>query len=81
MEAFKTSVSHTATEKADFITMPTLLIVGEIDDIAPLKAQKHLASQLAQSQLVIAPRVGHLIHHEAPDIAAQAIDAFCKSAK
>jgi len=76
MESFKASVSHTATEKADHITAPTLLIVGEIDDIAPLHSQKQLQQKLANSQLVVAPRVGHLIHHEAPDIAAAAIDAF-----
>lgn len=78
MESFKASVSHTATEKADRITTPTLMIVGEIDDIAPLAGQKQLQQKLTDSQLVIAPRVGHLIHHEAPDIAAQAIDAFCQ---
>jgi pimeloyl-ACP methyl ester carboxylesterase len=78
MESFKASVSHTATEKADFIKAPTLLIVGEIDDIAPLKGQAKLAHQLEKSQLVVVPRVGHLIHHEAPDIAAKAIDAFCR---
>lgn len=81
MESFKASISHTATEKADQITTPTLLIVGEIDDIAPLSGQKQLQQKLANSQLIIAPRVGHLIHHEAPDIAAQAIAAFCKSGK
>lgn len=81
MESFKASVSHTAAEKADQIIMPTLLIVGEIDDIAPLRAQKQLHQKLVGSQLVIAPRVGHLVHHEAPDIAAQAIAAFCESSK
>jgi pimeloyl-ACP methyl ester carboxylesterase len=81
MESFKASISHTATEKADTITTPTLMIVGEIDDIAPLNAQKQLHQKLTDSQLVIAPRVGHLIHHEAPDIAARAIAAFCESAK
>jgi len=81
MESFKASVSHTAAEKADQITTPTLLIVGEIDDIAPLSGQKQLEQKLADSQLVVAPKVGHLIHHEAPDIAAQAIAAFCESTK
>jgi pimeloyl-ACP methyl ester carboxylesterase len=78
MESFKASVSHTATEKADKITMPTLMIVGEIDDIAPLSAQKQLHQKIAGSQLVIAPRVGHLVHHEAPAIAAAAIATFAR---
>lgn len=76
MESFKASVSHTALEPADKISTPTLLIVGEVDDIAPLKSQKQLEQKITNSQLVVAPRVGHLIHHEAPDIAAAAIDAF-----
>lgn len=79
LESFKASVSHTATEKAEHIKTPTLLVVGEIDDIAPLKGQARLAHELATSQLVIVPRVGHLIHHEAPDIAAAAIDTFCQN--
>lgn len=78
MESFKASVSYTATEKADQITTPTLLIVGEIDDIAPLSGQKQLQQKLTGSQLIVAPKVGHLIHHEAPDIAAAAIDAFVR---
>lgn len=78
MESFKASVSHTVLEPVDRITTPTLLIAGEIDDIAPLHSQKQLQQKLASSQLVVAPRVGHLIHHEAPDVAAQAIDSFCQ---
>jgi len=81
MESFKASVTHTATEKADRIVTPTLLIVGEIDDIAPLSGQKQLQQKLADSQLIVAPKVGHLIHHEAPDIAARAIAIFCESGK
>lgn len=78
MESFKASVSHTAAEKADRIATPTLMIVGEIDDIAPLSGQKQLQAKIVNSHMVIAPRVGHLVHHEAPDIAAAAIDSFCR---
>lgn len=78
MESFKASVSHTAAEKADRIATSTLMIVGEIDDIAPLSGQKQLQAKIVNSHMVIAPRVGHLVHHEAPDIAAAAIDSFCR---
>ncbi|HEX4662176.1 MAG TPA: alpha/beta hydrolase, partial [Candidatus Saccharimonadales bacterium] len=58
------------------ITIPTLLIVGAIDDIAPLSAQYGLRGQLPTASLVIINNVGHLIHHEAPDQAAATIEKF-----
>lgn len=75
LEAFKASVKHTATQAAERVGVPTLLIAGEIDDIAPLQGQYELQEKL-KAELITVPKVGHLIHHEAPRFAAECIDKF-----
>jgi pimeloyl-ACP methyl ester carboxylesterase len=75
-EAFKASVEHTATEYAPHIHKLTLLIAGDIDDIAPLSGQYTLEKTLPNARLIIIPGVGHLIHHEAPQQAATEIQKF-----
>lgn len=75
-EAFRTSVSHDVREAADAITLPTLLIAGEHDDITALPKQRLLATAIKDAHLVVIPRVGHLIHYETAPEAAKAIKNF-----
>lgn len=75
-EAFVTSVSHDVREFAPRITQPTLLIAAEKDDITPIEAERHLATLFADAELVEIPDVGHLIHYETPEAAADAIRGF-----
>jgi pimeloyl-ACP methyl ester carboxylesterase len=79
LEAFDASISHTATEYAPDIHIPTLLIAGAIDDVAPLKGEFELERQLPDARLVVIQDVGHLIHREAPKEAAEAIREFMES--
>lgn len=65
LQAFRASVSHTVVEYAPALTMPTLLIVGERDDITPLAKQLDLDHRLADARLRIIPGTGHLVHYEA----------------
>lgn len=75
-EAFTTSVSHDVCEIAAQLTVPTLLIAGEKDDITSLDKQKELHAALPGSKLIVIPQVGHLIHYETAREAAQAIKNF-----
>lgn len=75
-EAFRASVSHDVSQIASSITVPTLLIAGEEDDITPLEKQKLLASKNSRIQLEVIPGVGHLIHYEKPAEAATLIKRF-----
>lgn len=73
LEAFKASVSHTVADFGAAFTMPTLIVAGDRDDIAPLTAQVALRHRLTDAELRIIPGVGHLVHYEAPvDAAAYA---------
>lgn len=75
-ETFEASVSHTVGDYADRLRMPTLLIAGDSDEIAPLPGQRALAEQLPDAELVVLPDVGHLVHYETPAAAAAAIERF-----
>lgn len=75
-ESFRASVSHTVTDVAERITVPTLLIAGDKDDIAPLKGQHALMARLQDGTLDVIQGVGHLVHYETPVQAARAIEKF-----
>jgi pimeloyl-ACP methyl ester carboxylesterase len=76
LEAFDASIEHTVAEFAFDIHMPTLLIAGAIDDIAPLKSQFELERLFPDARLLVIQNVGHLIHREAPKEAVEAIREF-----
>lgn len=75
-EAFVASVSHDVREFAPRIAVPTLLIAAQQDDITPIEAERHLATLFPNAELVEIPGVGHLIHYETPEPAAEAIRRF-----
>lgn len=75
-EAYLGSISSTVRDRAEHLTMPTLLIAGANDDLAPLRAQHELHALLPEAQLAIVDEVGHLIHYEKPAEAAEAITQF-----
>jgi pimeloyl-ACP methyl ester carboxylesterase len=75
-EGYEASVSTNVIAVAPQLTMPTLLVVGAQDNIAPLEGQRRLAELLPNGRLVILEGVGHLVHYEKPAEAAEAIAAF-----
>lgn len=78
-EGYEASVSTNVIAVADKLSMPTLLIAGELDKIAPLDAQRRLVRLLPDGELVIIDHVGHLIHYEKPVEAATAIRRFLET--
>jgi pimeloyl-ACP methyl ester carboxylesterase len=75
-EGFDASLSTDVTQAASGITVPTLLIAGGEDMIAPLAGQHELVGLLPDARLVVLDGVGHLIHYERPAEAAEEIAAF-----
>ena len=76
LEAFTASVSHDVSEYAAAVTVPTLLIAADRDDITPLAAQHRLVTVFPQAELTVIADVGHLIHYEKPAEAAAAVARF-----
>lgn len=78
-DGFVTSVSHSVRDVAPMITVDTLLIAGDKDDITPLAKQKELQQLFPHATLVVIDSVGHLTHYETPVEVAEAVQAFIKS--
>ena len=76
VEAFEASVSRDVSNFAATLTLPTLLVAAELDEITPVAAHHELIAVLPDATLTILRGVGHLIHYEAPELAAEAITAF-----
>lgn len=73
LESFKASVSNDVSEFAPMINIPVLLIGADRDDITSVEAQHQLESRFPDAELVMIEGVGHLVHYEAPEQAADAI--------
>ncbi|MDO4919429.1 alpha/beta fold hydrolase [Kocuria sp.] len=78
-QAYDASISRTVAEVAMNLSMPTLLLVGELDDLGSVESQRTMASWVRSHRLEIIPGVGHLIHYEAPLTAAALIEDFLES--
>ena len=76
LEAFGASIAHTVAESASRVTVPTLLVAGERDDIAPVAAQRALVARFPDARLVVLNGTGHLTHYERPAEVAAAITEF-----
>ncbi|MDP3085842.1 MAG: alpha/beta hydrolase [Rubrivivax sp.] len=62
------------------LSLPTLLIHGERDRIAPLQGSRELAERLARAELHVLPGLGHVPIVTAPAQVAALIDEFGKRA-
>lgn len=58
------------------LTLPTLVLWGEDDQLLPLDMGKIYAGNIAGSQAVYFPHVGHLPQEEAPEKSAAVVAAF-----
>lgn len=76
VEAFDASISADVRSVASAITIPTLLVAAERDDITPVAAQYELQRVFPDARLRVLAGVGHLIHYEVPELAAEAIRDF-----
>jgi pimeloyl-ACP methyl ester carboxylesterase len=76
LEAFRASVGADVSEFATRITVPTLLVAADRDDITPVLEEVRLQHLFPQASLKIIAGVGHLIHYEKPREAAAYIARF-----
>lgn len=75
-EAFKASIDNNVRDFARDVTVPTLLIAGDLDDITSLSKQKELVKLFPHAVLEVIHDVGHLTHYETPDEVAKTIVKF-----
>jgi len=61
--------------RAAAVKCPALFVLGERDMMTPLKSGKALAAKL-KAEVVVLPKVGHIMMEEAPDETLDALRAF-----
>jgi pimeloyl-ACP methyl ester carboxylesterase len=76
LDAFRTSVENDVSMFAAHVTTPTLLIASDKDDITTIPAQRRLQALFPEARLSVIHGAGHLVHYEAPAIAAREIARF-----
>ena len=76
LEAFRASITGSVLEWAPGVTVPTLLVGGARDDLAPASDQRKLVARFDDARLVLVPGVGHLTHYETPGAVAREVAAF-----
>ena len=72
----RAALAHDARDRLGQITVPTLVLVGEMDIVNPPRVARELADGLPRGRLVILPNVGHLPHVEDNRSFREAIAAF-----
>lgn len=75
-EGYDASVSSDLSEMAALIASPVLVIAAVLDDITDIESQRKVVGLYPNAQLVEIEKVGHLVHYEAPEQAAQHIARF-----
>jgi len=58
------------------IDLPTLVLVGNGDQMTPLKFSEELAAGIPQAELQIIPRAGHMLPLEDPDMVEEKLRIF-----
>jgi 3-oxoadipate enol-lactonase len=61
---------------AGSVTVPTLVLVGEHDTIAPPHLSRELVGLIPGAQLVVIPHAGHLTNEENPTAFNEAVRTF-----
>lgn len=77
IEGYRASISHHVGEYAAKFKVPTLLIIGQKDDITSPKQQYKMASKISAPHAISHHMgVGHLTHYEIPKDVAEDIRRF-----
>jgi len=63
-------------ERLHEITVPTLILVGDEDQLTPPKWSQYLHEHIGNSRLEIIPGAGHFVQQERPEAVNQAISTF-----
>ncbi|HKJ26734.1 MAG TPA: alpha/beta hydrolase [Anaerolineales bacterium] len=66
------------TDRLSEISVPTLIVCGEVDKMTPVDLSKQLQAQISQASLHLVPDAGHMVMLEKPDNVAQAVTTFIR---
>jgi pimeloyl-ACP methyl ester carboxylesterase len=75
-EGYRASISTSVSSYAKNITSPVLFIAAALDDITSIEQQRVAVQAFANAIIYEIEQVGHLVHYEAPQQAADQIAKF-----
>ncbi|CAB4628754.1 unannotated protein [freshwater metagenome] len=77
-DGYNASISTDLSQLAGGIASPVLIVAAALDDITVIDTQRRVAKLYPNAVLREIQDVGHLVHYEAPDQAAEFITQFIK---
>jgi pimeloyl-ACP methyl ester carboxylesterase len=80
-EGYDASISSDLSVMAPSITTRVQIIAAELDDITAIEIQREVVKLFPRAKLAEISNVGHLVHYEAPEQAANYIQAFIEELK
>lgn len=75
-DAFDVSMTASVAEVSTRLTMPVLVIAGKRDLIVPIQSTNKFIETLPNARARVFDGVGHLVHYEAAEATARAIEDF-----
>ena len=60
---------------------PSVVVVGDQDELSPVEAARHMVEALREAELVVVPRAGHMTTNESPEPVAAALTALLRRAE
>ena len=69
-------LEHDAHDVLPTITVPTLIVAGDRDQLTPVALAERMQREIPNSELVVFPGHSHLVQVEKPAEVHAAIDAF-----
>jgi pimeloyl-ACP methyl ester carboxylesterase len=77
LEGYAASISDNVSNYARMFQVPTLIIIGDRDEITSTKQQRQMSDSIpVRKHLSVHQGIGHLTHYESPALVADDIRAF-----
>lgn len=73
---FRQGLADATFRRYPALSIPTLVVRGERDPIAPQKWAQHLASSLPNGVLAVVPGAGHATNYNSPDVLVELVQRF-----
>lgn len=67
-------------ERLPEMTAAVLIVIGEADQMTPLKHARYLAEQMPHARLMTVPHAGHMVMLEASEVVTRAVAEFVRDA-
>jgi pimeloyl-ACP methyl ester carboxylesterase len=80
-EGYDASISSDLSVMAPSITTRVQIVAAQLDDITAIEVQREVVKLYPRAKLAEISNVGHLVHYEAPEQAANYIQAFIEELK